>query len=70
MDAVGNLENLRHVVTDQDDGHAAIAEVLDQLQYAGRFANPESCGGLIENYQLAAEDGRAGDSDRLALPAG
>jgi hypothetical protein len=39
MDAVGDLEDVGHVVADQDDRQAAVLEVEDQLErLAGRSA--------------------------------
>ena len=36
VDAVGDLEHMRHVVRDQDDGQAAFLDVEDQLEHPAR----------------------------------
>ena len=69
MDAVGDIEDLRHVVRDQDDAHPAIAQVLDELEHASRLIDTEGGRRLVEDDDLAAEGSGACHGDRLALTA-
>ena len=41
VDAVGDLEHVRHVVRDQDDRQAALLHVEDQLEHAARFLDAQ-----------------------------
>src|SRR6266851_4161647 len=70
VDAVRHIEDLRHVVADQDDGQASAAEALDQGKHLAGLADAERGGWLVEDDHLRAEGGRACHRDRLALPAG
>ena len=49
MDPIGHLEHLRHVVRDEDDRHAPVAKVLDQLQHASRLTDAKCSGRLIKD---------------------
>ena len=70
MDAVGHLEDMRHVVADQDDRHALVAHVEDQLQHLARFLHAERRRRLVHDDDAAAEGGRPRHRDALALAAG
>ena len=67
MNAVGDLEHLRHVVRDEDDRHALVAQALNELEDLSGLSHPERGGRLVENDHLAAKCGGAGDRHRLAL---
>ncbi len=61
---------MRHVVADQDDGDAAGLHVEDEFEHAAGFLDAEGGGRLVEDDDLGAEGGGAGDGDALALAAG
>src|SRR5437667_92033 len=61
MDAGGDLEDVRHVVADQDDAQSSVAEVADELEYLAGFAYAQCRGRLVEYDDLAAECGGPGD---------
>ena len=69
MDAVGDVEHLRHVVRDEDDGDAPVAQVADELEHLVRLANAERGGRLVEHDDLRAERRGACHGDGLALAA-
>lgn len=70
MDAVCDLEDLGHVVRDEDDGEPAIAKVLDHLEDARRFIDAQGRRWLVEDDHLGAESRGSSDGDCLALTAG
>jgi mannose/cellobiose epimerase-like protein (N-acyl-D-glucosamine 2-epimerase family) len=70
VDAVGDLEHMRHVVRDEDDRQAALLDVEDQFEHAARFLDAERGGRLVEDDDAAGERGRARDRHALTLPAG
>ena len=70
VDAVGDLEDVRHVVADQDDREAPVADVADQLQHPVALLDAQRGGGLVEDDDLAAERRRPRHRDGLALPTG
>ena len=70
VDAVGDLEDVRHVVADQDDRQAPVADVADQLQHPVALLDAQRGRRLVEDDDLAAERRRARHRDGLALPAG
>ena len=70
VNPIGHLEDLGHVVRDQDDRHAPLAEVVNELEHASRLPDPERCGRLVENDHLAAERCGPGHRHRLALTTG
>ena len=67
VDPVGGLEDVGHVVADQDDAEALVAQVADQAQHLRRLAYAERGGRLVEDGDLAAERAGAGHRDDLAL---
>src|ERR1044072_5551851 len=69
VDAVGHLEDMRHVVADQDDRHALAADVEDQLEHLARFLHAQRSGRLVHDDDTAAEGGRARDRGTLPPPA-
>ncbi len=70
VDAVGDLEDVRHVVADQDDRQAAALDVEDQLEHLARFLDAERRRRLVHDDDAAAEGRRARHRDALALAAG
>src|SRR5262249_25493772 len=70
MDSVRCLENVRHVVTDEDDRQAAPFDVEDQFEDAAGFLDTQRGGGLVHDDDAAAERGRSGDGDALPLTSG
>ena len=53
VDAVGDLEHMRHVVRDQDDRQAALLHVEDQLEHAARFLDAERRRRLVHDDDAA-----------------
>ncbi len=70
MDAVGHLEDMRHVVRDQHDRHAARAHVEDQFQHLAAFLDAERGRRLVHDDDLGAERRGARHGHALALTAG
>src|SRR6266516_1987406 len=70
VDPVRDLEDVRHVVADQDDRQAPAAQPLDQGQHLAGLADAQGGGRLVQDDDLGAERGRARDRDGLALAAG
>src|SRR6266480_1433050 len=70
VDAVRDLEHVRHVVADQDDRQAPAAQPLDQGEHLAGLADAQRGGRLVQDDDLGTERGRARDRDGLALPAG
>jgi hypothetical protein len=68
VDPVGHREDVRHVVTDQDDGQPTRPKVMDQGQDVLGLAHAECRGRLVQDDDLATERGRAGDGHGLPLP--
>ena len=68
-DSIGNLEYVRHVMTNQYHGHALCTHALDQVQHATRLLHTEGGGWLVEYDDLAAPGHRAGNGDALPLAA-
>ncbi len=69
-DPVGDLEDVGEVVADHDHAEAAIAQPLDQLEDLLGLDDAERRRRLVEHHELRIAEQRAGDRDRLALPAG
>src|SRR3954467_4950538 len=70
LDAVGDLEDLRQVVADEDDGEALVAHALDLVEHVAGLDDPERGGRLVHEHDLAGPGDRAADGDALALAAG
>src|SRR4051794_24358428 len=70
VDAVGDLEHVRHVVADEDHRDARVADLEDQLEHMGGLLDAERRGRLVEDDDLRAERRRAGHRHALALAAG
>ena len=67
VDAIGDLEDVRHVVADENHRHPLTPHPLDQLQHLPGLAHAERSGGLVEDDHLGPECRGTGDRDRLAL---
>jgi hypothetical protein len=65
LDAIGYLEDVGHVVADENDGQSAIANGADQVQYLTRFADSQSGSRLIHDNQATREN--CGSSHRYSL---
>src|SRR5579875_627887 len=70
VDPVRELEDVGHVVADEDDGLAVGAQVTDELEHLAGLPHAERRGRLVQDHDLAAEGGGARDGHGLALPAG
>ena len=64
-DLVGDLENLLHAMTDEQDGDALVAEVLDQLEQLGDLVGGKRGGRLVHDQDANVERDRLADLDRL-----
>src|SRR5262245_3607196 len=69
MDAVGDLEDMWHVVADQDDRQAALLDVEHQLEHFSRFLDAERRSRLVHDDDAAAESRRPHYRNALALAA-
>src|SRR4051812_13714873 len=70
LDAVGDLEDLGHVVADEHDREAALAHAEDEVEDVARLHDAERGGRLVHEDDLARPRHRAADRDALALAAG
>ena len=64
---VDELEDLGHVVADEDDAHPTLINCLDQLEHPLRFANPERRGRLVQDHDAPPKHHGPADCHRLAL---
>src|SRR3954470_23726921 len=70
LDAVGHLEDLRHVVADEDDRQALVAHAADEVEHVARLDHAERGGRLVHEDDLRRPRHRPRDRDALALAAG
>jgi hypothetical protein len=70
VNAVRDLEHVRHVVTDQHDRHAASAHRQKEIEDFTALFDAEGRRRLVEDHDFGAERGGARDSHGLALTAG
>ena len=70
VDPVGELEDVRHVVADQDDGQAALADALDQVEHLTGLLDAERGRRLVHDHEPSRPRRRPRDGDALALAAG
>ena len=68
-DAVRHVEDVREVVTDDDDAEPALAQPADQVQHLLRLGDAECRGGLVEQDDAGLAEQRPGDRHGLALAA-
>ena len=69
VDAVGKLEHMRHVVADQDHGHAVLPNTFDQLHDLAGLLDAERGRRLVHDHDAPAPRRGARDRDALALSA-
>src|SRR5438105_1349387 len=69
VDAVGHVEDVGHVVADEDDGQAAPLHVEHELQHLARLFDSERGGGLVHDHHPRAEGGGARHGDALRVAA-
>src|SRR5258708_32386944 len=50
LNPISDLENMGHIVTDQDDGKATIANRSDQIQHLTGLANAQSRRGFVHDH--------------------
>src|SRR3954465_2373150 len=70
LDAVGDLEDLGHVVADETDGEAARADAPEQVEHVARLDDAERGGRLVHEDDLARPRHRPADRAALGRPAG
>src|SRR4051794_38262520 len=70
VDAVGHLEDVGHVVADQDHRDAVVAHPQDELEHVGRLLDAQCRRRLVEDDHLAAEGRGARHRHALPLAAG
>ena len=70
-DLVGDGLHIGHVVADEDDRVATLAQPLDEVEDLRGLLDAEGGGGLVdEDDELGLAEHRTGDGDGLALTAG
>ncbi|BCJ52300.1 hypothetical protein Asp14428_37750 [Actinoplanes sp. NBRC 14428] len=69
-DAVGDGEDVVHVVGDEDDAEAVVGEAADEFEDLGGLGDAEGGGGFVEDDDAAVPEDGFGDGDGLALAAG
>src|SRR5271165_24029 len=69
VDAVGDLEHMRHVVGDEDDRQAALLHVENELEHPARLLDPERRRRLVHDDQPLGEGRRPRHGNALALAA-
>jgi hypothetical protein len=69
VDAVGELEHVRHVVADQDHRQAALAHALDQIDGLSGLLDVERGGGLVHDHDPSPSCCGARDGPALTLAA-
>lgn len=67
VNAISHLEHVRHLVADQDDREATIANVFDQCEDATGLLHAQGRGRLIHDDDPGGERGCAGNGHTLAL---
>ena len=55
LDAVGELEDMRHVVADQDHRQPALAHAADQIEHLPRLLDAERGGRLVHDHDRRAQ---------------
>ena len=69
-DVVGHLEDVVHVVGDQDDREAVVGEPADQVEHLLGLGDAQRRGRLVEDDELGVPQHRARDRHGLPLTAG
>ena len=65
-----HLEDLLHVVADEDDDDAALAQRADELEDEPRLLDAERCRRFVHQHDALTPRDRAADRHRLALAPG
>src|SRR5664280_544054 len=65
FDAIGHLQDLRHVVADEHDWDAAVTDPPNNVEHARRLHDPEGCRRLVQEDDLVGP--RDGPCNRNAL---
>src|SRR5687768_12948452 len=68
-DPVGDGEDVRHAVADEDDRYALLLEPPDQRQHLFDLAHADRRRRLVHQHELGLGQPGAGDGDGLALAA-
>jgi len=69
LNAVRHGEHLRHIVTDENDGDALVANLLDQVEHASGLYDAQGRRGLVHEDHAVRPHRGARDRDRLTLTA-
>src|SRR6516225_9361847 len=69
VDAISDLEHMRHVVRDENDRKPALLHVEDQLEHAPRLLDAQRRRRLVHDDHAPREGGRSRNRDALALTA-
>ena len=69
-DAVGHLEDVGHVVADEDDAEALLGEAPHQVEHLAGLRDAQRRGRLVEHHDLGVPEHGLGDRDGLALTTG
>ena len=69
-DAVGDVAGEAHLVGDDDHRHAALGELLHDVEHAAHELGVERRGDLVEEHHVRVHRQRAGDGHALLLAAG
>src|SRR3954453_17462274 len=67
---VGDLEDVDHVVGDEDDGVAGVGQPADEVEHLAGLRDAQGGGRLVEDDELGLPENGLGDGDGLALAAG
>ena len=70
VNAIRDLEYLRHVVADEDDREAPVAHLADQVEHHVRLLDAQRRGRLVHDHHVPREGRAARHRDTLALAAG
>ena len=69
MDAVGELEDMRHVVRDQHHRQALVAHAADELEHHAALLHAQRGGGLVHDHDVLRKGRSARHGHTLALAA-
>src|ERR1700757_3103231 len=70
LNPVCHLENMGHIVTDENNREPSIPNRANQVQYLTGFADTERCGWFVHDDQPASEYCRTGNGYTLTLSTG
>src|SRR5579862_4404413 len=68
-DAVGDFEDVVHVVRHDQDRKAAVGEPAHEVEHVACLGDAQRGRGLVHDHQAGVPQHRLGDGDGLALPA-